>query len=353
MILLAKKLSALILLACLTLYSHARQFERIEFEGLQRMSESVILNMMQLQVGQDIKRSDLSDAIKQLYRTGNFEDVKIGIKDDVLVISVIERPMIASVEFDGNSLLPKEALESALTGMGLTSGEILKRSTVAEIEAELAMQYQMQGRYNANITVDIKAKPQNRVDLFIEIDEGSTVKVEHIEIVGNHYFSDEKLLDYLDLKSLNNGGLKSWLNSADSFNEQVLRGSLEQLRSFYLDRGYLQFELDSVQPMLNDNKELATIAVNIQEGKQFYLQSIDVAGKLKGYDQSVDKLVKYESGELYSQKDIDRIIRRIQNLYDSKGYYYVQVNDAPVIDEEKQHVDVVLLIDPGVKDVCA
>ncbi|BCE03307.1 outer membrane protein assembly factor BamA [Marinicellulosiphila megalodicopiae] len=321
----------------------------IKIDGLQRLSQGGIYNALNFSKGDDVDSSMISQAIRRLYSTGNFEDIKIGWDNTNLIVKVIERPMIASITIDGNSLIPTEGLEQGMNGVGLREGEILKRSTVSEIEAELASQYALQGRYNAEVNVLIVPKPHNRIDLKIDIYEGPSVKIDHIEIVGNNKFHDDELLEVLTQRSVSDNPLVQMFNSKSKFNRQLFRADLEALRSFYLNNGYLNFDVESHQIMLSEDKNFVTLIVNIDEGEIFYLDEVTVAGDLQGLDDSINNLVTYTKGWSYSQRQIDLNIQRIQSLLDRYGYYYSSVRHNTIVDEVTKQVDVVLFVETGPK----
>ena len=341
-----------LLVVFLVLFSasvQAQIVEDIKIEGLQRLSQGGIYNALNFSTQDDVDNQMISQAIRRLYSTGNFEDIKIGWLEQTLFVKVIERPMIASITLDGNSLIPTEGLEQGMNGVGLREGEILKRSTVAEIEAELASQYALQGRYNAEISVLIVPKQHNKIDLKIEFYEGPSVKIDHIEIVGNNRFHDDELLEVLTHRPISDNPFKQLFNSKSKFNRQLFRADLESLRSFYLNRGFLNFDVESHQIMLSEDKNFVTLVINIDEGEVFYLDEVKVAGDLQGLDLTINSLVSYTQGWSYSQREIDYNIQRIQKYLDRHGYYYAQVKHNTIVDDQTNEVDVVLFVQTGPK----
>ena len=341
-----------LLVVILSLFSIAVQaqiVQDIKIEGLQRLSQGGIYNALNFSTLDDVDDQVISQAIRRLYATGNFEDIKIGWDEQILFVKVIERPMISSIVLDGNSLIPTEGLEQGMNGVGLREGEILKRSTVAEIEAELASQYALQGRYNAEISVLIVPKQHNKIDLKIEIYEGPSVKIDHIEVVGNNRFHDDELLDVITHRSISENPFIQMFNSKSKFNRQLFRADLEALRSFYLNRGFLNFDVESHQIMLSEDKNFVTLIVNIDEGNVFYLDDVTVAGDLQGLDGRINALVTFTQGWSYSQREIDLNIQRIQSLLDRHGYYFAQVKHNTIVDDQTNEVDVVLFVQTGPK----
>ena len=327
----------------------AQVVQDIKIEGLQRLSQGGIYNALNFSTQDDVDNQMISGAIRRLYATGNFEDIKMGWDDQTLFVKVIERPMIDGIELDGNSLIPTEGLEQGMNGVGLREGEILKRSTVSEIEAELASQYALQGRYNAEISVLIVPKQHNKIDLKIEIYEGPSVKIDHIEIVGNNRFHDDELLEVLTHRPISDNLFVQMFNSKSKFNRQLFRADLEALRSFYLNRGFLNFDVESHQIMLSEDKNFVTLVINIDEGETFYLDDVTVAGDLQGLDLAINSLVTYTQGWSYSQREIDLNIQRIQSLLDRHGYYFAQVQHNTVVDDQTNEVDVILFVQTGPK----
>ncbi|WP_372758208.1 outer membrane protein assembly factor BamA, partial [Litorivivens sp.] len=247
----------------------------IRVEGLQRISADTVFAALPLNVGDRVSEDMLAQAARSLFRTGNFDDIKIGRDGDVLVIIVAERPSISEITIDGNKAIKSEALLDGLKNAGLSEGQVFKRSTLEGMRMELTRQYVSQGRYDASIETDVIAQPRNRVAVSIHVNEGSTAAIKHINIVGNHAFSDDELLDEFELKP---SGMFSWITSSDKYAREKLKGDLEKLSSWYLDRGYIKFNIDSTQVAISPDKESVYITANISEGDVYNVGKVELSG---------------------------------------------------------------------------
>ena len=216
----------------------------IEVEGLQRVSAGTVFSAFPVGIGEQVDETELSSAIKALFRTGLFTDIEASRDGDVLILSVRERPSISSIEIEGNKAIETDMLMEALAGAGLQEGQVFRRATLERLELEILRSYIAQGRYNARVKATAEELPRNRVAIRLDINEGDVAAIQHINIIGNRDFSEEELLDLLELETT------SWWNSitnADKYARERLSGDLESLRSFYLDRGYLDFSVESSQ----------------------------------------------------------------------------------------------------------
>lgn len=270
----------------------------IRVEGLQRISAGTVFAAMPLNVGDQINADVLAASIRSLFQTGNFDDVRIAREGGVLVVQVQERPSISEIKIDGNKQLKTEQLLDGLKKQGLAEGQVFKRSTLEQMRQELTQQYVSQGRYDANIQTEVVAEPRNRVSVRITIDEGNTAKIKHISIVGNSKFDDETLLTLFELKTT---GWWSWLTSDDKYSKEKMKGDLEKLNSYYLDRGYTKFHVDSTQISTTPDRKAVYIAINVNEGDEYKVGKVDLSGDIILPEEELKKFILVQNGQTFSQ----------------------------------------------------
>jgi len=249
----------------------------IRVEGLQRISPGSVFAALPLGVGDVADTYAVRAAAKNLFATGNFDDISIGRDGNVLVITVVERPSISEITIDGNKAIETEALLDGLKGAGLAVGNVFQRSTLEGMQLELQRQYVLQGRYDAKIEAEVIPEPRNRVSIAIDVNEGTVATIKHINVVGNQIFSDEDLKDMFELKTT---GWFSFFSSDDKYSKEKLTSDLEALSSYYMDRGYLQFNIDSTQIAVSPNMEEVYITANVTEGEKFTVSDVGLSGDL-------------------------------------------------------------------------
>ncbi|MCV6615369.1 MAG: outer membrane protein assembly factor BamA, partial [Cellvibrionaceae bacterium] len=230
----------------------------IRLEGLQRVSAGSVFASLPIQIGEELDSIAIQGATRALFKTGYFADIQMSREGSVLVVSVVERPAISEIVIEGNKAIKTEDLMKGLRENGLSEGQIFKRATLEGLTQELRRQYVAQGRYSADVEASVIELPRNQVKVQIDVDEGDVASIKHINIVGNNAFDDEELIDLFELKTT---GWFSWITSDDRYAKEKLGGDLETLESFYLDRGYLKFEIESTQVSLSPNKEGVFITV--------------------------------------------------------------------------------------------
>lgn len=316
----------------------------IRVEGLQRISADTVFSAMPISVGDSASSASMANATRALFRTGNFDDIRIGIDGDVLVVGVEERPAISEITIEGNKALETEALLDGLKGAGLSEGQVFKRATLDNMRLELTRQYVSQGRYDASIETDVVAQPRNRVSLSINIDEGNNAKIKHINIVGNTVYDDDTLLDEFELKY---GGLFSWFSSADKYSREKLRGDLEKLDSYYLDRGYLKFNADSVQVAISPNRKSVYITVNVIEGEKYEISGTELSGDLVLPEDDLERFVLVKKGQVFSQALVTSTEEFLTKRLGNEGYNFAKVRGIPEVNEEDNSVLIKFFIDPG------
>ncbi|QFS17256.1 outer membrane protein assembly factor BamA [Acinetobacter indicus] len=316
----------------------------IQIDGLVRLTPANVYGMISVDSGDRVNDATIANAIRSLYATGLFDDIKAAQQGDTLVFQVVERPIISKVEFKGNKLIPKEALEEGLKKMGVAEGEVLKKSALQTLESELEQQYMQQGRYDADVKVITTARPNNRVDLTIEFIEGKAAKVFDINIIGNTVFKDSEIKQAFAVKE---SGWASVISRNDRYAREKMAASLEALRALYLNRGYINFNINNSSLNLSEDKQHIFIEVSIDEGEQFKFGQTKFLGDALYAPEELKALQIYKDGETYSQEKVNAVKQLLLRKYGNAGYYYAEVNVVPQINEETKQVDLNYYINPG------
>jgi outer membrane protein insertion porin family len=316
----------------------------IRVEGLQRVSAGSVFEAFSINVGDEIDSQRLASASKRLFKTALFNDITLKRDGSVLIIHVVELPTITQLEIKGNQAITSEALKDGLKQSGLAEGLVFKRSTLERISLELERQYVAQGRYDASIKTEVTALPRNRVGLVINVDEGTVASIQHVNVIGNHVFSDEELLGIFQLQTSN---FWSWYASDDKYAREKLSGDLESLRSYYLNRGYIRFNIESTQVSVSPNKKGVYITINVSEGDIYTIRDIKLAGNLVVPEEDLERFYILRKNEDFSRQKVtltsDLMIKRLGN----DGYTFAKVDGIPKIDDENKQVDVTFFVEPG------
>ena len=326
--------------------AHAQGFKiaDIRINGLQRVSAGSVFGALPLNVGEQVDDQQLVESTRALFKTGFFQDIQLGRDGDVLVITVVERPSIASIDIEGNKAISTDDLMKGLKQSGLAEGEVFQRATLEGVRNELLRQYVAQGRYSAAVDAEVVAQPRNRVGLKIRIDEGEVAAIKHINVVGNSVFDQAELDDQFTLKTSN---WLSFFKNDDKYAREKLSGDLERLRSYYMDRGYINMEILSTQVSISPDKKQVFITVNISEGAKYTVRDITLRGDLKVPEDQIHALLLVQKGQVFSRKLMtstsDLITRRLGN----EGYTFANVNAVPVPSKDGNTVDIEFVVDPG------
>jgi outer membrane protein insertion porin family len=328
--------------------AHADTFvvSEIKIEGLQRIPDGTLLNYMPIVVGDPIDDNQVTYAISELYKTGFFANVKFFRDGDTLLVRVKERPSIADVEFTGNSDIDDDALKDALLNIGVTRGQIYNRSLLEKLTLELERVYFSQGKYGVKIKTEVTDLDQNRVDIDITISEGQVALIKHINIVGNEAYDDETLLDELE-----SGVPSSWalFSSADEYSKPKLNGDLEKIRSYYLDRGYIRFTIESTQVSITPDKQDIYITVNVSEGDRYKISSSQLTGELVVNRQTMESQIFTRQGMYFSRSLMTNSKKRLEDQMGRIGYAFSEVKVTPEIDDVSKEVALTYYAIPGEK----
>jgi outer membrane protein insertion porin family len=316
----------------------------IRLEGLQRIPAGSVFAALPINVGDRATTASLQHAMRELFKTGNFNDVQVGRDGTVLVVSVQERPSISEIKIEGNKAIETDALMKGLKSSGLAEGQVFKRSTLDGISLELQRQYVGQGRYDATIDAEVEELPRNRVEVNITIDEGSVAKIKHINIVGNEKFESDELLDLFELHST---GLWSWISGDDKYSKEKLKGDLEKLESFYLDRGHLKFNVESTQVAISPTRDSVYITINIVEGDVYTVSDIELSGDIIVDEKEMRSLVQLKKGKNFSQALVTGTEEAMTQRLGNEGYTFAKINSIPEVNEKDKTVAMKFFVDPG------
>jgi outer membrane protein insertion porin family len=324
--------------------AHAFTISDIRLQGLQRVSAGTVFNLLPVNVGDTVDEVAIRQLIRILFQSGLFNDVRMARDDDILVITFVERPAIESIEISGNKAIKTEALLEGLGQQGLREGEIFQQATLERVGIELERQYVAQGRYGASIETRVDELPRNRVAVKIDIVEGKTSGIRHINIVGAQVFSFETLLDQMELK---HPSLFSFYRNDDKYSREKLAGDLERLESYYRDRGYVQFDIDSTQVSITPDRRQVYITINIDEGDKYTIRDVNLIGDLSDIrPEDLRRLFVVQPGQVYSQALVTATEERITQALGNSGFTFATASGIPKINDDGT-VNVEFFVDAG------
>ncbi|MGY8849310.1 MAG: outer membrane protein assembly factor BamA [Pseudomonadales bacterium] len=329
-----------------TVYAEVFQVDDIRIEGLQRVSAGTVFAALPISVGDLVDDPLVREATRSLFRTGYFSDVIMARENGVLVIGLAERPAVTEINLEGNKAIETDQLLDALRDNGLAEGQIFRQVILEGMVQELQRQYVSQGRYGALVKTEVKQLPRNRVAINIDIEEGDVAKIRHINIVGNKDFSEEILLDEFEQ---NTTGWLSWITSDDKYAREKLSGDLETLETWYLDRGYLKFAVQSTQVSISPNKESVYITINIDEGDVYKVSTIELAGELMIDETQIRAMILMREGLTFSQALMTTSSEYITRRLGIEGYTFAEVNGFPDLDEEEKTAKITFMVTPGMR----
>lgn len=318
--------------------------EDIRVQGLQRLTPGTVFNYLPVEVGDTFNEQVSIEAVRSLFKTGFFDDVTLEREGNVLVVVLKERPAIGSIEITGNKDIKTEDLMDGLKTVGFAEGRVFDQSQLDKLEIELRRQYFSAGKYAVNIKSRVDPLSNNRVAVSITISEGKAARIKQINVVGNKAFDEDELLEDFELTGPT---MLSFFTKSDQYSRQKLSGDLETLRSVYLDRGYVNFNIDSTQVTITPDKKDIYITINVTEGQQYTIAGVKLAGELILPEEDLFRQISVRKGGLFSRKDVTDSSTRITDSLGDEGYAFANVNSIPDINEEDKTVAITFFIDPG------
>jgi outer membrane protein insertion porin family len=316
----------------------------IRVEGVQRTEAGTIFSYLPIKVGDRVTDERISDAVKALYATGFFRDVRLEAQGDVLIVSVQERPTISSITYVGNKEFDTDTIKKALKDIGIAEARIFDRSALERAEQELKRQYITRGKYAANVQTTVTPQERNRVAINFTIDEGDSAKIARINIVGAKAFTEKQLLSEMTLTT---PGWLTWYTKNDQYSKQKLSADLETLRSYYQNRGYLEFNVDSTQVSITPDKEDIFITLNITEGPKFTIGDVRIAGDLVVPAEELERLIRIKQGDVYSREKLQASAKDVSDRLGAEGYAFANVNAVPELNRDTQTASFTFYVDPG------
>ena len=342
-----KRIAALILLASLTTNAFAFDpfvVSDIRIDGLNRISAGTVYNYLPVNKGDRLTNEEAQRAIRALYQTKFFSDVEFDRDGNILVIKVVERPSIAKLSLRGNHDIKSDDLKKGLKQIGLAEGETFDRLSLDNVQQELIRQYYNRGKYNVSVIPHVTRLDRNRVVIDIEIREGKAAKIRELNILGNHAYTDKQIRKNFES---NTPGLMSWYSKNDQYSREKLSGDLEKLQSFYMDRGYADFGVDSTQVAIAPDKRSMYIDASVKEGDVYKIADVKLLGKLILPEATLRQLVYVRKGQTFNRAAIEASTKAIKAILANIGYAYAKVTPIPKLDKEKRTVDLTLYIEPG------
>nr|WP_246525902.1 outer membrane protein assembly factor BamA [Polynucleobacter paneuropaeus] len=334
-------------LASVCISAHAADsfvIKDIRLEGLQRVEPGTVFSYLPVQVGDTFTEEKGADAIRALYETGFFRDVQIQAQGDVLIVIVEERPTISRIEFTGMKEFDQEIVRKSLKSVGVAEARFYDKALIDKAEQELKRQYVSKGMYAAEVVATVTPVERNQVAIYFNIDEGPVAKIQEINFIGNKVFSESTLTGMMQLQV---GGWLSWYTKDNLYSKQKLTADLETIRSYYLNRGYLEFVIDSTQVSITPDKKSIYLTISIKEGQKFTVQKVSLAGELLGKEAELMQLVQLKQGDVFSSAKLTASTKAIADLLGSYGYAFATINPQPDIHREQSEVDLTLVVDPG------
>lgn len=316
----------------------------IRVEGIQRTEAGTVFNYLPIRIGDTVNDDKVSQAIKSLYGTGFFRDVRIESDKDVLVVIVDERPAIAQISFSGNDEFKTDDLLKGLKEAGISESRTFDRSLLDKAEQEIKRLYLTKSYYGVKIKTTASPLERNRVAINFEIDEGEVAKIKEVKIIGATKFKEGALLDLMTQET---SGMWSWWNKNDRYSKPKLLGDLETIKSYYMDRGYVDFNVESTQVSITPDRKSVYITIAIREGEQYKISTVKLAGDLIVPDDQLKPLVKVKPGDIFSRAQINDTSKALTDRFGNDGYAFANVNASPDIDKDNREVALTFFVDPG------
>ena len=318
--------------------------EDIHIEGLQRLTSSQAFAQLPLKIGDEADERSLAYATRSMFKSGYFEDIHLEQEGNLLLVIVQERPAIGFISLEGNKILKTEDLRSALKAAGLKEGEIFKRATLAQIELELERQYNRLGRYSVLVESVVTDLGENRVSIDVKVNEGVTSSISHINIIGNDSYTDAQLADLMSLKT---PGFWTLFTKDDQYSREKLTADLENIRSYYLNKGYVLFNIESTQVAISADKTEVFVTINLVEGTQFKMGKLSIAGQYDLEEADIWALIDAPSGQVFSRQNLIDAAADVKQLFGDNGFSFAEVQPVPLVNEGQETVDVQYQIRSG------
>ncbi|TAN81660.1 MAG: outer membrane protein assembly factor BamA [Gallionella sp.] len=340
------KLAGLLSLLCMSPAWAIEPFtiKDIRVEGIQRTEAGTVFSYLPVKVGDTMDDQHAATAIRALYATGFFKDVRLEVEQGVLVVLVRERPSIAGIEINGVKDFPKDQLKDNMKYAGLAEARILDKGALDKATQELKRQYVARGKYGVTVTTTVTELERNRVNIVFNVAEGEVSKIKQINLVGNRDYKEKELLE---LMKLSTPDWMSWFSKNDQYSKQKLSADMEAMRSFYMDNGYLEFNIDSTQVSITPDKKDIYITINFTEGAKYTVSRVEVAGNTLVPREEVEKLIQVKAGDIFSRKTLTETNKKIGERLGQEGYAFANVNAIPEMNKEKHEVAFKFMVDPG------
>jgi len=323
---------------------HGFVVKDIRVEGLQRTEAGTVFNYLPVKVGETMTEEKAQQALRALFATGFFKDVRLEQDNNILVVIVEERPAIAQIDLSGIKEFSDEVVRRVLREQGLSEGKIFDRAVLENAEQELKRQYLARGLYAAEVQTTVTPLERNRAGISIAVIEGEVAKIQGINIVGARSIDEDELLDFLSLRT---PGWLTWYTKADQYSRQKLAGDLETLRSYYLNRGYLDFNIESTQVSITPDKKAIYITINVSEGEKYTISDVQLAGQMLVPRAELEKLVKIKAGDIFSREKLTETTKAITDRLGNDGYAFANANAVPQVDKERRTAAFTIFVDPG------
>jgi outer membrane protein insertion porin family len=316
----------------------------IRVEGIQRIEAGTVFSYIPVKVGETMTDEKAAAAIKALFATGFFRDVRLEVQRDVLIVMVQERPAVSQIDFIGNKEFDKDVLTKGLREIGLAEGRSFDKALLDRAEQEIKRLYLARGRYGANVVTTVTPLERNRVGVSFSVNEGDVTKIHGINIVGNKAFREKDLLQLIELQT---PGWLTWYTKNDQYSKQKLSGDLENLRSHYLNNGYLEFNIESTQVSITPDKRDIYITINISEGEKYTVSEVKLGGVMLLPEAELRRLVELKPGETFSRERLNESTKRITDRLGNEGYAFANTNAIPELDKAAKRVALTIMVDPG------
>jgi outer membrane protein insertion porin family len=312
-------------------------------EGLQRISEGTVFNYLPINVGDRIDDVRIREAIRSLYTQGLFDDIELRREGDTLIIAVHERPSIESFAIEGNKDIKTEDLMESLRAVGLAKGRTFDRSVLDNVQSFMREQYYDRGKYGVSIDASVIDRPNNTVRVKIDVKEGDRAKIRQVNIVGNTVFEEKDIREDFELDTAN---WLSWIRQDDRYSKEALEGDLETLRSYYMDRGYADFRVDSTQVAISPNKKDIYVTIGIHEGDLYTISEVKLVGEMVVPEQYLRALVLAQPGSYFNQNMLTQTSELMSLRLGEQGYANAEIEPVPELDHDKKEASVTFYIDP-------